>query len=291
MKLQNYIVLIFVTIIGIISCTTKQVLIEDNIIDEGQECFKITIDKATFLYQKEAGGFSSIIDNDGVDWIAYKRDTVKSYPANAATEYRGLPNLVFGSDDSGAGHPGFTLCTSELISENQIKTRSKSGKWEWTWTFYNDYAELSINKVDPAHKYWFLYEGIPGGKFDPQYQYWGTDQGGPQTSIPDYYLGNGIYENWRWIYFGEASSPRVFFCIQLIPDTLPDIFSYLGNTDNGVISPDGMVVFGFGRKVDAQPMMESDNQKFLIGFFDQNIRSESDHSSIAEDIKNLIKKY
>ena len=291
MKIRFLLFLSILIIFNGLSCTTKQVTIEDNVMDEGQECFKITIKNATFLYQKEAGGFSSILDRDGVDWIAYKQDSVKGYPANAASEYRGLPNLVFGSDDSGAGHPGFTQCTSEIISKNQIKTLSKSGKWEWIWTFYMNYAELSFNKIEDRHNYWFLYEGIPGGKFDPQYQYWGTDQGGPLVTIPDYYMGNAVYENWRWIYFGENSIPRVFFCIQVIPDNLIDTFSYLGSTENGVIAPEGMVVFGFGRMKNAQPLLNNENQRFIIGFHDHNIKTVSDHSRIEKEIDRLIKKY
>jgi hypothetical protein len=102
--------------------------------DEGQECFEIMLENATLYYQKEAGGFSSIIDTEGNDWIGFRLDSIKQYPLNAASEYRGLPNLVFRSDDSGAGHPGFSQCKSILISDNQIKTVTNSGKWEWTWT-------------------------------------------------------------------------------------------------------------------------------------------------------------
>ena len=265
--------LIYLTVIS--GC--QEVRIVDGVMDEGQECFEIMLENATLYYQKEAGGFSSIIDTEGNDWIGFRLDSIKQYPLNAASEYRGLPNLVFRSDDSGAGHPGFSQCKSILISDNQIKTVSNSGKWIWTWTFYPDYAEMHIEKVDPDHTYWFLYEGTPAGAYRPQFQYWGTDKGGPNKSIPDYYFNNAEYHHWQWVYFGDESVNRVFYILHIQADQLMDTFSYLGNTKEGVISPDGMVVFGFGRDKDAKSLFNDVDQRFVIGFEEMSIPSKEDH--------------
>ena len=127
-----------------------------TITHQGAECFKIATANATFILEKNAGGFSSIIDKDGTDWVQFNQLEKASYPASAAGDYRGVPNLVFKSDDGGAGHPGFTKCTSRLINGNTIRTTSQSGKWQWTWAFFDTYAQLTIEKVDPAHAYWFL---------------------------------------------------------------------------------------------------------------------------------------
>lgn len=255
----------------------QKVSIVDGVMDEGQECFKVQLKNATLYYQKSAGGFSSIIDKEGNDWIGFRKDTIQEYPQNADSEYRGLPNLVFGSDDSGAGHPGSNQCKSSQITDNQIKTISNSGKWEWIWTFYPEYAELLIEKVDPDHTYWFLYEGTPGGIFAPQSQYWGTDKGGPKKNIPDYFFNNALYDNWQWIYFGEESVGRVFYILHKQSDQLMDTFSYLGNTSEGVISPDGMVVFGFGRDKGAKSLFQNKDQSFVIGFEEMNITTVEDH--------------
>lgn len=267
-----------------------QVTIETDVTDAGQECFRINLSNASLYYQKEAGGFSSILDRDGLDWVGFKKDTVQQYPDNAASEYRGLPNLVFGSDDSGAGHPGFEQCRSELISDNKIQTTSKSGKWQWTWTFYSDYAELLVEKSDPDHAYWFLYEGIPGGGYRPQKQYWGNNKEGPLRSIPDYYFGNARFDTWQWVYFGEDSVDRVFYILHVQQDELPDTFSYLGNTEEGVISPDGMVVFGFGRADNAMPLFTSPGQKFIMGFWENRINSPEDHEKLKESLERILKK-
>jgi hypothetical protein len=260
----------------------------DGAIDEGQECYRIELENATLYYQKEAGGFSSIIDKDGNDWIGFKRDSVQGYPTNASSEYRGLPNLVFRSDDSGVGHPGFDKCVSEKINDYQIRTTSRSGKWQWTWTFFHRHVELLVDKTDPNHSYWFLYEGIPGGQYRPQFQYWGTDKIGPDKSIPDYFFGNADYDTWQWVYFGDESVDRVFYVVQERPDNLTDTFSYLGNTNEGVISPDGMVVFGFGRDEDAKSLFTAEKQKFFFGFKEGGIKSIDDHVHFKSQIEHLI---
>ena len=254
------------------------------------ECFQINLANATLYYQNEAGGFSSIVDNDGNDWLAYKKDSIQSYPANAASEFRGLPNLVFRSKDNGAGHPGFDKCISERIGSNQIRTTSKSGKWQWTWTFHPGYAELSVDNVDPEHGYWFLYEGVPGGKYRPQQQYWGNDKSGPNWSIPDYFFGNAVSGKWQWLYFGDDSVNRVFYILQVKADEISDIFSYLGNTEEGVISPDGMVVSGFGRDDGAKPMLNETGLRFVFGFREEKIVTQIDHRRFGRAMEDLISK-
>jgi hypothetical protein len=168
-----------------------------------------------------------------------------------------------------------------------IKTVSNSGMWEWTWTFYSDYARLVMEKTDPFHGYWFLYEGTPGGIYSPHSQYWGTDKGGPNRNIPDYFFNNAEYDNWQWIYFGEESVERVFYILHEQADQLTDTFSYLGNTSEGVISPDGMVVFGFGRDKGAKPLFQDKGQTFLIGFEEMGIATVEDHDRFKTLIKSI----
>jgi hypothetical protein len=279
---------LFTAIGSIVFCSCKKVIIEEGIEDAGQQCYRITTPNAIFFYQKEAGGFSSILDRDGNDWIGFRPDIRESYPSSAATSFRGLPNLVFRSDDGGAGHPGFKKCFSEQVSGNQIRTTAKSENWQWTWTFYSDFASITINRIDSAHAYWFLYEGTVGGRFKPQEQYWGTDQGGPLFSTPDYYNGEPVYDNWKWFYVGDEKLNRIFFIIHETTDDLTDTFSYLGNTNEGVHSQDGMVVFGFGRTENATPLMNESGQTFKIGFIDKRIRNEEDHLELRGRIKKIM---
>ena len=224
--------------------------------------FKIVTENATYLYDMMGGGFSSIKDKEGIEWVGFKTSEDK-FPAGAATCFRGLPNMVYQGEDGGTGHPGFEQCITKVTSKNQIQTESKSGKWKWKWTFTDNGAYLNILETDTTRQYWFLYEGTPGGKFDPKNQYWGNNIDGLKTDTP--YLQDSVANGrWDWAYFGHNEVNRSLVVAQLTSDTLVDNFSYLGNTSKGINAEDGMVVFGFGR-TGARQLLKGNN-RFFIGF-------------------------
>lgn len=256
------------------------VSIEESI-DEGVSCFIIRTETATYHYQKNAGGFSSIEDIDGNDWIAFHKSGNERYPDSAASDYRGLPNLVFKSDDGGVGHPGFEKCVSFITGPDSIRTLSKSGKWAWTWQFTDTDATLTVDQADPDHAYWFLYEGPIAGKFDPANQYWGNSHEGPIFSFSDYVKGEKSSNIWNWVYFGTQELDRIFIIEHLTPDALPDMAAYMGNTREGLNSPDGMIVFGFGRYLTADPLMTRTPNRFRISFREQSIKTTKDHGQLV----------
>ncbi len=244
---------------------------------------------ATYYFDREGGGFSRIIDNHGNDWINYKTEPWNQYPASAASAFRGLPNLVFTSEtDGGAGHPGHDKCTSKLKEKNTIVTTSKSGKWEWEWTFYNDHAVLNVLKTEEGIPYWFLYEGTPGGSYAPDTSNYGTDSTGLQSDVPDFYKGTTQWGDYQWAYFSKEGVPNSFFVAQTGDDEHLDMMSYLGNTEEGASSKDGMTVFGFGRGKDTAPLLTG-KQTFVIGMVDYAVTNSKAHTQIAEYINNRIK--
>ncbi len=163
----------------------------------GRPHFEISTPTAYYLYDKAGGGFSSIRDTNGLEWIGFKPGE-GVVPGSAAADFRGLPNLVFRGDDNGTGHPGFENCVSEKTAPNQIQTKSKSGLWEWCWTFTKKGAWLEIIKTDPSRAYWFLYEGIPGGKFSPEKQFWGNNLDGQRKDSPHIGSPENGKGNWDW---------------------------------------------------------------------------------------------
>ena len=175
-----------------------------------------------------------------------------------------------------------------MVNGHQVRSVSKSGKWQWLWSFDRNFAVVEIEKVDPDHAYWFLYEGPAAGSFSPMKQYWGTDQGGPNHQKPDYYHDQKISGNWQWAYFGDSRTERVLFVVQQPGDDMADIFSYLGNSDQGINSKDGMVVFGFGRKSPAIPLMKNVGNKFYVGFYEGQIQDEGDHLKIGQYIDGIV---
>lgn len=221
------------------------VTLTDNATDEGQACFEIHTPSATYLYQKAAGGFSSLLDPDGNDWLSFHPHRQPSYPASGANAYRGLPNLVHSGEDDGVGHPGFEKCETRQVDETTVESRSLSGRWRYRWTFADDHARLDVLDV-PKRPYWFLYEGAPAGRYAPAEQGWATPDG-VRTDKPDFVLGGEAFGRWRWVAVSDNASPYTLRITHLSARGEPGTFSYLGNTEAGLSSPNGMVVLGFGR--------------------------------------------
>ncbi|MFC4873222.1 hypothetical protein [Negadavirga shengliensis] len=255
---------------------------------EGRPHFKINTSTATYYYDKAGGGLSRVMDADGVDWVHYNGDPQASAPSGASGGFRGIPNMVYRSDDGGAGHPGFDQCTSELIDKKTIRSQSKSGNWQWTWVFFDDYAQLTVEKADPDHPYWFLYEGPVAGSFDPSRKYWGTDLGGPRYEVPSLNKGESILDHWQWAYFGDVDTHRIFFVLQQEKDQLIDHFAYMGDTKEGNEAEDGMVVFGFGRDKGAKALMTETGNVFKIGFLEKGVMSKEDHQWVSLQIERII---
>jgi hypothetical protein len=283
---MGIIVLVVLLISALLNPSPAQVMITEGA-DEGMEAFRVETAEAVYFYQKEAGGFSSILDSEGLDWIGYRDSGNPEYPASAASDYRGLPNLVFRGDDDGAGHPGFNTCRSELAAPDTIRTVSKSGLWSWEWRFRDSRAELTVLETDPSRAYWYLYEGAPGGRYCPPEQYWGTDKGGPVNVNPDYLSGEETYGNWQWAYFGDIRVDRVLFVACLGPVSPVSTVGFLGADSAGLEAEEGMVVFGFGREKNATPLLEGPS-RFIVGFYPKKIEDPEDHSALAEYMKSLL---
>ncbi|GAB5518692.1 MAG: hypothetical protein RhofKO_09430 [Rhodothermales bacterium] len=246
---------------------------------EDRPHFQVTTPAATYVYDQAGGGFSRIIDPEGNDWVAFKMEPWGEYPPSAASAYRGLPNLVFQGADGGAGHPGFDQTTTEQLDATTLRTTSTSGLWQWTVRFTDDRATLTVDRADTTRGYWFLYEGPVGGTFSPATHYWGTDVLGHRTDTPDLYAGEAVTGQWQWAFFGDTTVDRVFYVHQTPADTLTDTMTFLGNTESGMDSPDGMVVFGFGRD-GIQSLMRDTGNTFTFGFYEQAITSTDEITSL-----------
>ena len=243
--------------------TLKTPIVESSWL--GRNHYVVRTKMATYYYDPVAGGFSSITDPTGQDWVQYRDKPWGEYPASAASSYRGLPNLVFGGDDDGAGHPGHKKTTSSYAG-NQIMTESTSGEWAWTWTFDERGARLDVTKAPADRAYWFLYEGPVGGKWRPEQTWWATDVTEPSYVIKDHYAGDVHRARHRYMIFGLRESTYAFYMAQLTPDAELDHISMLGNDDAGAKhSNKGMVVAGFGRDAGAKPLLKGPHS-FYIGF-------------------------
>lgn len=208
----------------------------------GRTALKIMTGSARWVYELRAGGFSSLKDRDGTEWIGFSPGEIL-VPQGAADVFRGLPNLVYPDN---LGHPGYDLCRSSWTQEGDrvmIETDSHDRLWRWRWTISAIGAELDVEKVPEDRAYWFLYEGPPGGRFDRNRALWGTDRLDGTSPAPP--LSNPARGSWQWAYFGDDFSPRVLSLTHVTADgKTPGLAGWMAADDS---ESEGMAVFGFGR--------------------------------------------
>lgn len=251
---------------------------------ENRKHFVIKTPRATYWLDKQAGGLSRLIDSEGNDWIQFKREPWGKYPAAAASSFRGLPNLLHGGDESGFGHPGWNQGSSEKIDDQTIVTTSNSGLWKLKWTFHSDYVDLDVITKDTSRAFWFLYEGPIAGRWSPGDQYVATDTMPPTQQPHDFQKGDRLYDRFQWAYMGDRTLARVLAIVHREPDDQVDTFSHLGNTADGLDSPDGMVVFGFGRgKNGIEPLLKGP-QSFRIGLIESAGHKTSHYEAIRSQL-------
>ena len=230
---------------------TSQVDVTD-INDEGQNSFLISTFNADYYYQKQAGGFSSIIDENDNDWINYQPTSAGL--SGPASYFRGIPNLVHPENHF---HPGATSSVSTLIYKGPLKATIKSttidGFWEVLWEFFPQFARMSVIKADK--NYWFLYEGTPGGVLDVGDSVVRSDG----TETPYTTEWSGDLPNQEWVYFSDSNVNRSIFLAHHNDDTGTDSYFQLDNL---------MTVFGFGRDGLTKTILPGTPHQFTVGFTD-----------------------
>ncbi len=259
----------------------------DSLTYQNQLTYEVTTPQATYLYHKLGGGLAGLIDNDTQDWVSFQ-DIGGS---GSAGEFRGIPNMVFGSDPADRFfHPGFTNATSELVSAGPLKVsvRSQAGPpgnfWEVLWDFYPDYARMTVLAAGPADSgpYWFLYEGTVGGAMDAGDVVVRSD--GTQTSAFDY---PAVWEEAvappSWVYFRDTASPRVLFFSDDLADGVADSYRPLGQ---GSETTPEMTVFGFGRVLNtsANPLvgrLSGAGRSFTMGFVEDHTAATAEIAAAA----------
>ena len=227
---------------------TDQVVVETGLVDEGLPAMSITTAQSTWWYQTEAGGFSSLVDSSGADWIGW------NMAAGSAGEYRGLPNLVY---PAGYFHPGSTGHVTTLDADGPLRssltTVSPDGQWEIRWDVYPSHAVATVLVADTP--YWFLYEGTPGGSVEATSDFWAQSSGTTDTLDNSFDADMAAPE---WVQFGDPVAGRSLFLINHTDDVAPDSFRTMNNA---------MTVFGFGRSGLSRSLTGT-GREFSVGLLD-----------------------
>lgn len=236
-----------------------------NTTDEGFASYRITTPHAVYFYHKEGGGFSSLVDDSGIDWINWNA-------ANGnAGDFRGIPNMVHPAS-GGFFHPGRTTSTSKVISQGSVKvtfeSTSNDGQWKTRWEIFPDYARMTVLKA--AGKYWFLYEGTPGGALDRDDFVMRSNE-----------KKNGAFGSWagdlegeEWVYVADPAVNRSLFLVHHTEDNLID--SYRTSSDRK------MTIFGFGR---------SGNRRYQTLVPDQfsfGLINSTNYATVAQAVESIL---
>lgn len=223
----------------------------------GDESYVITTTNATYYLEKQGGGLSSMLDNDGVDWIGFHNKKGSGHKG----EYRGFPNAIHKQDGNyfHAMNAGTEVSTSSVDIQTaqhvRITFTSGNGKWQGQWDFYPQRLDFTMSKVSDGYKYWVQYEGVPNGNMD-ETDFWFASADGKKHPIHEAFLDD--LPEPEWIAFGDINSSRILYLLHHEDDEHPD---------NYVSRPD-MTVFGFGRS-NKNKYLDSP-QRFSIGFIESS---------------------
>ncbi len=229
----------------------------------GKKGIEITTPTATWTYHTEGGGFCSLLDRDGADWVGH-------WPAGgSAGQYRGFPNL------GEAFHPGLpeaddgTPSRSTLVAWGPVRTVIESetidGRFRCRWTILPTHAtqHLLVAKAP----YWWLYEGTPGGRLDQDRDVHVLGDGSVRRNSErwDGKVPNG------WLYFRSQRNGRCLVLAKHQEDDAPDQYWPMDHQ---------MTVFGFGRRRDDQTRyLTAAPAAFSVGFVEGG-----DHAEIAQRV-------
>ncbi|MEM7735241.1 MAG: hypothetical protein AAF267_05565 [Deinococcota bacterium] len=227
---------------------------------QGQDAFQIHTLAATLIFHKYGGGFASLVDANGDDWISYRPQ------GGSDGKYRGIPNIKHPDDYF---HPGATNARSELVHTGavkcQLRTQTLDGVCDAVWDIYPHYMTMTLQKTPDV--YWLLYEGTPGGKLNEQDDFvtWSDGTRKPLGERWDKVLRSG------WLYFSAAHSQRSLFFAQ--HNTEAKLSSYFPMEGN-------MTVFGFGRK-DLEHYLTNCPAQYSFGLVDSY-----DHADVTTHVNS-----
>lgn len=211
---------------------TPLVSLTDDVQDAGFASYRIATPRTTYFYHKQGGGFSSVLDVNNNDWISY------STAEGAAGDYRGIPNMV-APRDGGYFHPGRLTSTSVIVNQGPLKATIRStsdgGLWQTQWELFPTYARMTVVKAPADKKYWFLYEGTPGGVLQVNTDFV-VRSNGTQTALATSWTGD--LQGEEWAFFADPNVGRALYVVHHQEDGVVDSYWPMQNL---------MTVFGFGR--------------------------------------------
>jgi len=221
--------------------TAPAVAVSEETLFGDMECLVISTPAAKYYYGKRGAGFARILDPDGHDWISYR------HGGEAAGEYRGLPKFGqptkyfhcgYGFGQYANNNPFRTSYTQVAPDHVRIESQTQDGAAASVWDISPTSATVTLLRI--PGRYWFLYEGTPGGRLDVTSDL-AIRPGGKRTPLT---------EPWTdvipWTAFAAGESPYALLCVNHQKISSGDSYVAWPYTGNAA-DRNQMTVFGFGR--------------------------------------------
>ena len=248
------------------------VVLTENGMDEGLPAYKIETPTATWYLEKTGAGLSSVVDQDGNDWLSFHPEP----GSGAGGEYRGFPNAVH-QQAGNYFHPknqatDLSRTQVEHVADNRvtISAESDNGLWACRYDFFPTRCTFTMTRMPVERRYWVLYEGTPGGGYDDD-DWWMTSairERQPLTQVHE-----GDIPAPEWIAFGDPRLERVLFVAHHEDDA---------NPDRSYAMQKKMTVFGFGR-AGTDKFLSTVPQQFSIGLIES-----TEYEAIRSQLEALV---
>ncbi|MEO1064752.1 MAG: hypothetical protein AAFZ07_25320 [Actinomycetota bacterium] len=223
---------------GLAPATVPALIATTPTTDEGQTTLRVDTPVADWFYDLNGGGFTSLLDADGNDWIDW-------HPTGgSAGSFRGIPNLVH---PDGHMRPGGGTATTSVVSDGPLRVSflsSTTDGWTTRWDIYPTYAVLTV--VDAPGSYWFLYEGTPGGVLERETDLMTLSNG--TTRHLGFKLEDDL-DGEEWAGFTDPALGRSLVLANHTDDSSVDWYRTMKRE---------MTIFGFGRDGTSTTLTGSD---------------------------------
>lgn len=225
---------------------------------------------AIYYLEKTGGGLSSVVDQNGVDWLGFNDEKGSGWKG----EFRGFPNAVHRQDGNYFHAMNAKTDPSQgqvdFIKANHVRITftSENEKWKAQWDFYPERCDFTMTEISPGYKYWVQYEGVPGGAMDPS-DFWFSSEDELKHPIEQQRLSD--LPSPEWMAFGDEQSPRMLYVLNHDDDSQPDDY----------VSRPYMTVLGFGRR-NKDKFLETP-MRFSIGFVES-----TEYSVVKNSIEALL---
>jgi hypothetical protein len=258
--------------------------VDDVTLFGDMECFRIATASATYFYGKRGAGFASLLDPDGHDWLSYR------HGGKALGEYRGLPkcgqptkyfHCGYGFGQYTNTNPFATTITKREPGRIRLHSETQDGRAACDWDFFSTHATMTLLRI--PGRYWFLYEGTPGGELHP---------------TGDFVIRAGrrktpLTEPWKddvpWMVFGAQESPFGLLCVahQASPPVSYVSWPYKPEADGSV---NQMTVAGFGRPDWQDPRQHTPPLEALPARFSVAVLSQATAAKAAVSLRVIEEK-